>query len=237
MTTINIAHLYFDLLNLYGENGNVRYLKEKLEEQDLKVNIDKVSLNSKIHFDKYDIFYIGSGSETNFKLVLEDLKQYKDEIKNAINKKKFFISTGNSLDLFGKKILLNNGQELRGLGIFNYESYEVSERIIGEQLYYSNDIEKKIIGFQNRQTILKNFQSNLFNVLAGTGFDKDKNTEGFRNKNFIATYLIGPLLVRNPYFTDYLIKQLMTQLKQKYTEKDFDYSYTAYHEYLNNFDK
>ena len=219
MTTINIAHLYFDLLNLYGENGNVRYLKEKLEEQDLKVSIDKVSLNSKISFDKYDIFYIGSGSESNFKLVLEDLKQYKEQIKKAINNKKFFISTGNSLDLFGKKITLNTGQELR------------------EQLYYFNDIEKKIIGFQNRQTVTKNFQSNLFNVLDGTGYDKEKNVEGFRQKNFFSTYLIGPLLVRNPYFTDYLVKKIMMQKKLKYTEKEVDYAYTAYHEYLKNFDK
>ena len=35
MKTFKIAHLYYDLMNLYGENGNIRYLKNRLEEQDI----------------------------------------------------------------------------------------------------------------------------------------------------------------------------------------------------------
>ena len=47
MKTIKIAHLYYDIMNLYGENGNVRFLKSKLEEQDIKVDIYFLSLDRK----------------------------------------------------------------------------------------------------------------------------------------------------------------------------------------------
>ena len=37
---INILHLYYDLMNLYGENGNVLCLKKYLENQNIDVTID-----------------------------------------------------------------------------------------------------------------------------------------------------------------------------------------------------
>ena len=72
MKTIKIAHLYYDLMNLYGENGNVRFLKYKLEEQDIKTEIHFLSIDDKIDFNKYDFYYIGTGSRENQELVLED---------------------------------------------------------------------------------------------------------------------------------------------------------------------
>ena len=62
MKTIKIAHLYYDLMNLYGENGNVRYLKKKLEDQDVEVKVYFLSVDDEIDFSKYDIYYIGTGS-------------------------------------------------------------------------------------------------------------------------------------------------------------------------------
>ena len=67
---INVLHLYYDLLNLYGENANTRSIKYNLELNKIKVNIDLKSLNDEIDFNKYDLIYIGSGSEDNMKLAL-----------------------------------------------------------------------------------------------------------------------------------------------------------------------
>ena len=50
MKTFKIAHLYYDLMNLYGENGNLRYLKKRLEEQGLDVSIEFLSIDDKIDF-------------------------------------------------------------------------------------------------------------------------------------------------------------------------------------------
>ena len=65
MKKIKIAHLYYDLMNLYGENGNVRYLKKKLEEQDFEVSVHFLTVAEDIDFTKYDIYYMGMGSDDN----------------------------------------------------------------------------------------------------------------------------------------------------------------------------
>ena len=55
--TIRIAHLYYDIMNLYGEIGNIKVLRYHLEEQGIKVIIDNLSINDEIDFNKYDLLY------------------------------------------------------------------------------------------------------------------------------------------------------------------------------------
>ena len=60
--------------------------------------------------------------------------------------------------------------------------------------------------------------------------------EGILEKHFYGTYLLGPLLVRNPYFLDEIIEEFVTYLDLEYkTNKKDDVSYKAYHEYIKNF--
>jgi len=89
MKTIKIAHLYYDIMNLYGENGNVRFLKRKLEEIDIKTEVHFLSIEDEINFSKYDFFYIGSGTDNNKEIVLHNILKYKNDIKKAIKNKKF----------------------------------------------------------------------------------------------------------------------------------------------------
>ena len=105
---INILHLYYDLLNLYGENANTRCLHNELKRNGIKVNIDFRSINEQINFDKYDIVYIGSGSEDNLFLALSDIMKRKNDIKKYIENNGYLILTGNSMDLFGKYIINND---------------------------------------------------------------------------------------------------------------------------------
>ena len=234
MKTIKIAHLYYDLMNLYGENGNVRYLKKKLEDKDVEVKVYFLSVDDEIDFSKYDIYYIGTGSEDNQKIVLEDIMKYKDDIKKAIDGNKQFIATGNSLELFGKEII--GKDKIKCLDIFNYTATVNKDRIVGEQLYSSNLIDKKIVGFQNRVCTLDNLDNTIFNVTEGSGYNKKNMTEGFRVNNFIGTYLLGPILVRNPYLCDYFIKDIFNSLDINYNKPNYnDTDYKAYNEYMKNF--
>ena len=77
---IRIAHLYYDLMNLYGESGNIKALKNWFDSQNIKIKIDAFTLNNKIDFKKYDLVYIGSGTESNQKIVLEDILKYQNLI-------------------------------------------------------------------------------------------------------------------------------------------------------------
>ena len=77
---IKIAHLYYDLLNLYGEVGNVRALSTFIERSGVDAEVHFLTINDKIDFEKYDIFFLGAGSEENQMLVLDDIMKYKKEI-------------------------------------------------------------------------------------------------------------------------------------------------------------
>lgn len=234
MKTIRIAHLYYDLLNLYGENGNIRYLVNKLENMGVKTKVDKLSVGDNINFKNYDFFYIGSGCFESILIALDDIMKYKSNIKEAINDKKYFLITGTGLDLFGSKIV-KDGKEYEALDILNYETIKHSD-IVGSCYFNCSLIKEKVIGFQNRDSIMKNIkEDNLFSIIEGFGYDVDSKIEGIKHNNFYGTYLIGPFLIRNPYFTDMLVKNMLDEIDIKYNPCDEDISYKAYKEYLNNF--
>ena len=237
MKTFKIAHLYYDLMNLYGENGNVRYLTKKLEEQGIKVIVDYLSLEDKINFDDYDLFYMGMGSEENQLLVIDNILQYKESIAKAIDDKKFFIVTGNSIEVFGNRIENLDGSFKECLGIFNFKAREDEERIVGEQYFKTDIIAHNVIGFQNRLRFMTDSGDNLFRVIKGTGYNRNIGFEGIHDMNFYGTYLLGPILVRNPYLTDYFVKEICNYLEIEYKKQEIkDDSYKAYHEYLKNFE-
>lgn len=223
MKTIKIAHLYYDLMNYYGEQGNVLALKTAIEYAGFKVNVKTLSVDDEIDFEKYDIFYMGMGTKRNQEIVRKDILKYKDKIENVIDKK-MFIMTGNSYELFGKKI-----DDKKCLGIFNFSS-KTTDRIVGEQVLKCDIIKETIIGFQNRFSSNNIKDDFLFEVIKGTGNDLESKVEGIHKNNFFGTYLLGPILIRNPYFKDALLKYIGID---KVNTKLVDYK--AYHEYLKNF--
>lgn len=235
METIKIAHLYYDLMNLYGENGNVRVLAKHLENQNIKVITHSLTIDDEIDFDKYDIFYIGCGSEESFELALQDIKKYKKAIEKAIKNNKFFIATGNALDLFGKYYINLEGNETKCLDILDFDSEQIDFRIVGEQLFHFSSLKDNLIGFQNRDCVLRNVnETHLFEVTTGTGYLPKSNYEGIYKNNFYGTYLLGPILARNPHFTEHIVKEILKTKNLPYKKVHDKYETKAYQEYIKN---
>ena len=239
---INVLHLYYDLLNLYGENANTRSIKYNLELNKIKVNVDLKSLNDEIDFEKYDLMYIGSGSEDNMKLALNDILKRKKEIKKFIESNKYLILTGSSMDLFGKYIKTLD-DKLDALNIFDYYTEYLTEtnlknaaknRVVGEIKASTNLIEQTIIGFQNRCDLVFNVKTPLFKTQQQYSNDLTNEEEGFTYKNVYATHIIGPILIRNPYFLDYILNKMCNDKNLKYKSLD-ETAKTAYKKYLENF--
>lgn len=230
---INILHLYYDLLNLYGENGNIKALKKHLEEQDVRVNIEFLTINDKIDFNRYDFIYIGAGTEKNQKLVLKDLIKYKKDIKKYIEDNKFFLATGNSMELFGKFIKTKE-KTYKCLNIFDYESYEEDFRMVDQAIFNMPLIDYTVIGFQNQGSTTKNIKKHLFEVNHGIGSYPNSEYEGIYYKNFLGTYLIGPLLVRNPNLVSYIVKELIKSkdINFKFKKMDLYFETKAYNTFL-----
>lgn len=225
---ITIAHLYYDLLNLYGECGNVRILKKILEKQNVDVVVKFLTVDDKLNFEDYDFVYMGMGIEDNLKIANKHLKKYKKDIQKYIEDGKYFICTGNSYELFGKEIAFES-ETIKTLGIFDYKSKILEERKIMEISAKTDMIDKELIGFMNTGSTNDNEKENFLKNINNT----DEN-EGIIYKNFIGTYLIGPLLVRNPELLKLIVKQIIKEKDSKYRLKkiNLDFLEKAYNDCL-----
>ena len=218
-----IAYIYYDLMNLYGENGNIKALKYAFNSQGISVIIDNISINSNFNLDKYDVIYIGMGTENNQKFVLKDILKHKKEIKKYIEDGKTFIATGNSIELFGKSI-----DEEKALNIFNYTSRKIDNRLVGDVIVTESDIKDKIIGFQNRSSIIENNEYPLY---------EEDNNLGVKYKNFYGSYIIGPILARNPELLKNIVSNVLKMKDDNFKFKSFDLKLNkqAYKNYLKNY--
>ncbi len=231
---VRIAHLYYDLMNLYGESGNILALKHHLSKHKCNVVIDNLSIMDDINFELYDFFYIGSGNEEALCLCAKHINKYREKINKAISGGKFFLVSGNAICLFGKNYFLENSV-IKTLNIFDFEAHKIDFRIVGEQTLRYKELKQEIIGFNNRDCILKFVKEPfLFEVKKGTGYVPKSIVEGIKKHNFYGTFLLGPILIRNPFFTEYLIKQIFKAKKYKYTYYKDYLEEKAYSEYLKN---
>lgn len=227
---IVIAHLYYDLLNLYGESGNVKALKKYFENQNIDVVIKNITVNEEMDLKDVDCIYIGMGTENNQKIALKHLLQYKNDIKDYLDKGGFLIATGNSLELFGKYIIDRTNEKHKALSLFKYYAVEKESRIICESVLNCEFIDKPIIGFQNRGSVLEDNKNTWLDVIKGYGYNLDSNREGINKGNFYGTYLVGPLLARNPLLLEYIGNCIIKQKDETFDfgEVNFEFENSAY---------
>lgn len=201
---VNILHLYPKLMNLYGDYGNIAGLKKHLEDQGLEVCVDNKNIGDSINFDKYDFIYMGSGSERNQKVTLNDFIKYKTEFVDCVKNGKLILFTGNSIELLGEKI-----DDVEALGIFDFETKHYDKRFTGDVIV-RNDEFGYLVGFINKSSVISGGSSyRLFDYVCKES-QLDKNMfEGFRFNNLFATHLIGPVLIKNPSFMNKIVSCLM----------------------------
>lgn len=236
---ITIGHLFYDLLNLYGENGNVLALEKALISQGIEVEIRNLSIdNEPWNLNELDVVYIGAGTEQNQLLALNTLIKYKDEINQMILDNKLFISTGNSIELFGKQIT-EEDKVIETLNTFDYTTTRTSKRIVSECVFNYNELQDKILGFENHQGEITGITEPLFTVETGYGLATNSNVEGFRKNNFYGTYLIGPLLIRNPKLLEKICKELILSKDDNFNFKDFNLTLeqSAHDKFLSKYNK
>lgn len=193
-------------MNLYGERGNVLMLKKCFEQSGLDVICDCKEASDYLNISDYDIVYIGCGTESASYKALECLRPYKRQLVDFIENNKLLIATGNSFELFGDYINDDKYGNFEGLKLFEYGvSRTHKKRFLGDAVFSCMQDENKVIGFINKCSKISGVSSPLFNVELGLGNDNLKSTEGFTYKNVFATNLIGPVLVRNPFFCQFIL--------------------------------
>lgn len=221
MKEIRILYLYPDILDLYGDIGNIKVLKYRIEQRGMKCIVDTYSIDDEApDFSSYDIVFSGGGADNEQKILSEDLVKYKGQIKKAVDEGVFFLLICGSYQLFGKYYKGVEGNIIPGLEIFDYYTEAIEDRkkrCIGNIIIEAmiDGKETKVIGFENHGGQTYDTQDNFGTVLYGNGNKFGDLMEGFMRKNVIATYLHGPLLSKNPEIADHIIKYA---LKRKYNE-------------------
>lgn len=218
---LKILYLYPDMLELYGDYGNIQVLKYRIESRGCQAVIDRYSIGDDApNFNDYDIVFAGGGADNEQSILAEDLVKYKENIKEAVQNGVFFLLICGAYQLFGKYYKGVDGNIIPGLEVFDYYTVanpDRKKRCIGNIVIDANlnDLKTKVIGFENHGGQTFNISNSFGKVLFGNGNKFGDSEEGFFENNVIATYLHGPLLSKNPELCDYIIKYC---LDRKYNE-------------------
>jgi len=117
---------------------------------------------------------------------------------------------------------MDKEERIETLGIFNYYTERTDKRLVSECVFKNDKINELILGFENHQGLTKNVDTALFKVIMGYGDSKNQGNEGYKHNRFYGTYLLGPLLARNPMLLEYLTKKLITNKDKDFEFKAFD---------------
>lgn len=216
---LKIAHLYPELLNLYGDRGNIISLKKRAEWRGIDVEVKEYKLADEIDFENIDILFIGGGSDREQLLVCQRLKEIKKDFKNYVENNGVVTAICGGYQLLGKYYKMKD-ETVEGLDILDIYTESGEGRLIGNVVIETEFLDRPIVGFENHggRTYIENHNP-LGKVVYGNGNnDKDK-AEGVLYKNVIGTYLHGPLFPKNPHLCDYIIKKA---LQNKYGEVELE---------------
>ena len=207
---MRIAHLYPDLLNLYGDRGNIMCLQYRCQQRGIQVTVDEISVGDSFDHTKYDLLFIGGGQDFEQEVLLEDLHRGKDEeIRRAVADGTVVLAICGGYQMLGKYYRTYTGERLDYIGAVDFYTVGEKERLIGN---YAFDTEfGRVIGFENHsgRTYLGEGVAPLGKMVSGYGNNGQDGTEGVHYKNTFCTYSHGPVLPKNPALADKLIETAM----------------------------
>lgn len=225
---LHLAHLYGDLLNTYGDIGNIIALKYYAKQMDTDIQVDVVSIEDDFDPDQFDIAFFGGGQDYEQMVVSKDIQTKKDGIKKFIEDGKPMLAICGGYQLLGKYYVGADGEKIPGIGVLDHYTLTQSEhrsaqqnqsRFIGDVEIQNEDTGAKFHGFENHngRTFLGENERPLGHVLAGHGNNGEDGTEGAIYLHTYCSYFHGPILTRNGE----LAKQMLLEaLSIKYPDAD-----------------
>ena len=212
---LTIGHLYPDLLNLYGDRGNIQCFRKRLEWRGIEAEVIPFLSGDEIDFSRLDIVLLGGGSDREQELVCGYLKNIRDDFKKYVEEGGVVLAVCGGYQLLGKYYKTRT-ETIEGLAILDITTEWEPERLVKNIILNSPLFDMPVVGFENHggRTYIGD-HTPFGKVFFGYGNTGKSGYEGVVYKNVIATYLHGPLLPKNPQVCDYLLEQA---LKRKYGE-------------------
>ena len=206
MAKITVGWMYPNLLNLHGERGSVQALAVIGKELGIDVEILRIEdFDDPIPFDQLDMMIFLPGEIAVFQHLIPALQG--PELGNYLEADGYLIALGTTGLMFGKSILREDGSTISGLGYLDMTAKE-RKYVWGDDLHIRlNDTDMELAGSQIQMADV-DAKNPLATTIYGIG-NNNTGAEGARCKNLIYTNCLGPLFVKNPWFAEIILKDIM----------------------------
>lgn len=222
MHKLTVGWMYPDILNLHGERGSVQALEKIGENIGVQVEIRRIeNFDDPIPYDELDLLIFLPGEITSFRYLVPAMQKQMEQLTAYVEQGGYILAIGTSGMMFGKNVQREDGSVLEGLGLLDMTATE-RRFVWGDDLMLRiNDTRQELIGCQIMMADVKTSRP-FGKVIYGRG-NNGGTDEGARYKNLIYTNCIGPLLLKNPWFTEEILKSICmrkflgAQKKRPYT--------------------
>ena len=210
---LTIGHLYPELLNLYGDRGNIQCMMKRSLWRGIEAETIALSLEDSIDFSKLDIVLLGGGSDREQRIVCSRLRDIRENFHHYVEDGGSVLAVCGGYQLLGHYYKTEE-DTLEGLSLVDLYTEQGSPRLIDNIVLENPDFSLPIVGFENHGGRTYIGDNKPFGkVVYGHGNNGEDGQEGVLYKNVVGTYLHGPLLPKNPHICDYLISNA---LERKY---------------------
>ena len=207
---LTLVHLYPDLMNVYGDRGNVLALQRRCAWRGIELRLEPVGIGDRLRPEVCDLVFFGGGQDREQEVVSPDFVEHKGSaIRDAVEAGAVVLAVCGGYQLLGHSYTTVEGEELAGVGVFDVRSPPGSRRHIGNIVVRAelDGMAQTLVGFENHsgRTYLGPGCRPLGRVLIGSGNNGEDGTEGAVYREAHGCYMHGSLLPKNPWFADHLI--------------------------------
>jgi CobQ-like glutamine amidotransferase family enzyme len=213
--TFTVGWLYPDLMNIYGDRGNIVTLLKRAEWRGYEPKLIELGRGTTSHMDEVDVFFFGGGQDREQALVYEDLLEFKQPpLERAVDNGAVVLAVCGGYQLLGHYYQTAEGEKFPGIGMIDVKTEAGKKRFIGD-VVVDSDIAtitpKTLVGFENHsgRTYLGPKARPLGKTRLGYGNNGSDGMEGCLQGTVLGTYLHGSLLPKNPHLADYLIRSAL----------------------------
>lgn len=216
---LRIAHLFPEMLNLYGDGGNILTLVCRARWRGIPVEVMPVHLGETPSFDGVDIVLIGGGSDREQAIVCKRLQSVDAELHDYVENDGVLLAVCGGYQLLGHSYVMDD-ERLEGLSLVDLDTDRAEPRLVGNIAISSSVQDMPIVGYENHagRTRLGAGVQPLGTVVHGAGNDGESGQEGCLYKNVIGTYIHGPLLPKNPGVADWLLTRALERRLGRHVE-------------------
>lgn len=215
---LRICHLYGNLMNTYGDNGNLLMLQYRAKKLGYEVETTLISLEEDFNAEDFDIVMFGGGQDYEQTVVAKDLQNKKDALIQYIEDDGVVVAICGGFQLLGRYYVNASGERLNGISAIDVcTNGQFPNRLIGDVEIVNEEFGETYLGYENHigRTYLGKNMKPLGKVVKGYGNNEEDHVEGCHYKNVFCSYFHGPILVRNQHLADRIIETAAERQRSK----------------------